>query len=180
MSSNDASASLRLTGLAFMAPIVARPPVPRSARLRRRATSGSRPLVRSGGFPGWLSAAAACCHGSVLVDAGVPAAAGPPRRAARGRCRARRCGWCGGRAAERSDEPGYERGEKHLSGQRLDHGDPLAAALRGGEVPVAESGERGEAEVLECLGGAGVAVSEELAPAEVVHGRVEGSEHQSQ
>ena len=53
-----------------------------------------------------------------------------------------------------------------------------AAIVERGEIPVTESGQRGEAEVLERLRGGGLPVGEERRHAQVPHRRVEGGEHQ--
>src|ERR1700722_12066891 len=55
------------------------------------------------------------------------------------------------RPPERRHQPGHQRGQENLPGQRLDdrQGPPVIA--RGSEIPVPERRQRGEAEVLEGL-----------------------------
>jgi LuxR family maltose regulon positive regulatory protein len=82
------------------------------------------------------------------------------------------------RSPEACHQPGDEGRQEDLADQRLEHGNGTAAAAAGGEVAIAEGGQRGEAEVLECLDRAGRAVGEEAVAAESVHGAIDGSEHQ--
>src|SRR5690242_15391484 len=66
----------------------------------------------------------------------------------------------GSRSAVRRDQPGHQGGQEDLAGQRLHDRDGTAAVLSRGEVPVPERGQRGEAEVLECLSIGGLVVGE--------------------
>jgi hypothetical protein len=81
-------------------------------------------------------------------------------------------------APVRGDQAGHQSGQEHLAGQGLHDGDGPATVLGRREVPVSERGQRGKAEVLECLGIGGLAACEERRLAQVLYGRVAGREHQ--
>jgi len=84
-----------------------------------------------------------------------------------------------GRRPEGGDEAGDQGGQEYLASQRLHDGDGPAAVAGGSEIPVAESGQGGEAEVLERLGVTRLTVGKEAPGTEVLHRRVEGGEHQA-
>src|ERR1700730_6650750 len=93
---------------------------------------------------------------------------------------AAKSGWCfrlvsRGTGSRGGAGPG---GQEHVTGQGLHHRNGPAAVTGGGEVAVAEGGQCGETEVLECLGDGGLSASEEGCAIQVLDSRVAGGEHQ--